>query len=112
MNEKKKLFINGKTCPWWFIHSFDNPFRELIHDPEKILAPYVGGGDTVLDVGCGMGYFSMGLAKLVGNDGKVICADVQEKMLSGLVKRAKMNHLDSKINPHLSAIDCIGVKKK
>ena len=41
-------------------------------------------GMTVLDVGCGMGFFSIGLAKLVGDKGCVIAADVQPKMLSVL----------------------------
>ena len=79
---------SGHTCPWWLLFTFDNPLRRLIHDPEKILAPYVESGDAVLDVGCGMGYFSLGLAKLVGPEGKVIAADLQPQMLAGLKKRA------------------------
>jgi ubiquinone/menaquinone biosynthesis C-methylase UbiE len=34
---------------------------------------------SVLDVGCGMGFFSLPLAKLVGGTGKVVCVDLQGK---------------------------------
>jgi ubiquinone/menaquinone biosynthesis C-methylase UbiE len=44
---------------------------------------------TVLEIGPGMGYFSLTLAQLVGPRGKVICVDVQEKMLERLRKRAQ-----------------------
>lgn len=37
-----------------------------------MLAPYVTKGMTVLDAGCGMGFFSIGLARLVGDEGAVI----------------------------------------
>ena len=76
-------------CPWWLAYIFDNPLRLFFHNPAKMLGPYVEMGMTVLDVGCGMGFFSIGLAKLVGNGGCVISADVQPKMLRTLKKRAK-----------------------
>jgi ubiquinone/menaquinone biosynthesis C-methylase UbiE len=44
-----------------------NPFRCLLHDPEKILGPYVKPGMTVMDFGCGMGLISIAMAKLVGD---------------------------------------------
>ena len=87
------------TCPWWLLFTFDNPLRKLIHDPIKILSPFVESGDTVLDVGCGMGYFSLGLAELVGEKGKVIAADLQPQMLAGLSKRAASAGLDERIHP-------------
>ncbi len=43
----------------------------------------------MLEVGPGMGYFSLTLAQLVGPRGRVICVDVQEKMLEKLKKRAR-----------------------
>lgn len=99
------------TCPWWLIFTFDNPLRKLVHDPVKILSPFVKAGDTVLDVGCGMGYFSLGLAKLVGANGKVIAADLQPEMLAGLSKRAKRAGLESRIQPQLCSPDKIGVSE-
>jgi ubiquinone/menaquinone biosynthesis C-methylase UbiE len=97
------------TCPWWLLFTFDNPLRKLGHNPQKMLAPYVHRGDTVLDVGCGMGYFSLGLAELVGEQGKVISADIQEEMLAGLVKRVRKAGFQNRVAPHLSLPDKIGV---
>jgi ubiquinone/menaquinone biosynthesis C-methylase UbiE len=52
---------------------------------------------TALDIGCGMGFFSLPLARMVGPTGKVICVDLQEKMLKGLVKRALKAGLSDRI---------------
>ena len=60
------LLRQKHICPWWLCFTFDNPLRRLIHSPETILSKYVRSGDTVLDVGPGMGYFSIPLAGLVG----------------------------------------------
>ncbi len=79
-----KIKIRQPTCPWWFLFTFDNPLRKFYQDPEKILAPYINQGDIAVDLGCGMGYFSIPLASLVGDTGKVISVDLQSEMLSGL----------------------------
>jgi ubiquinone/menaquinone biosynthesis C-methylase UbiE len=97
------------TCPWWILPLFDNPLRRLVHNPGQILGPFVRPGDTVLDIGCGMGYFSLGLAELVGEKGKVISADLQPEMLAGLAKRAKRAGVDGRIHPHLCQPEKIGV---
>ena len=54
------------VCPWWLAYTFDNPLRRLIHKPEKIFDGLVQPGMTVMDVGCGMGYVTLGLAEIVG----------------------------------------------
>jgi ubiquinone/menaquinone biosynthesis C-methylase UbiE len=97
------------TCPWWLIFTFDNPLRQRIHDPQQILGAYVNPGDIALDAGCGMGYFTLTLAWLVGGDGRVIAADLQEKMLSGLQRRAERAGLLGRIQLQRSAPDRIGV---
>ena len=38
-------------CPWWGGCFIDNPIRRPFHDPEKIVAPYVGPGMTAMDIG-------------------------------------------------------------
>jgi ubiquinone/menaquinone biosynthesis C-methylase UbiE len=111
MHQESTNQTGGHTCPWWLLFTFDNPLRKLIHDPEKILASYVMSGITVLDIGCGMGYFTLGLAKLVGEDGKVIAADLQEPMLMGLRKRANRAGLMDRIHLHQSTPSQIGVRE-
>ncbi len=84
----KGLSRNGHCCPWWFCFTFDNPLRRLVQKQEKIAGPHVREGMTVLDPGCGMGYFSVPMAKMVGESGKVICVDLQPEMLDALERRA------------------------
>jgi ubiquinone/menaquinone biosynthesis C-methylase UbiE len=77
-----------RVCPRWIGYFLLSPLRRIAHDPDSILGPYVREGMTVLEIGPGMGYFSLPLARLVGKEGRVICVDVQEKMLEKLKKRA------------------------
>ena len=60
-----------ERCPWWLCFTFDNFLRRRFQNPAKIMSSYVREGWTVLDVGPGMGYFTISLAKLVGPSGKV-----------------------------------------
>lgn len=76
------------VCPWWLAYTFDNPLRRLVHDPPGLLGPYVGLGMTVADLGCGLGHFSIGLARLVGPAGRVLAVDLQPKMLERAARRA------------------------
>ena len=77
------------VCPWWLGPLLANPLRRLVQDPAAILAPHVREGMTVLEPGCGMGFFSLPLARLVGPGGRVVCVDLQRKMIEGLRRRAK-----------------------
>ena len=75
------------TCPWWLCFTFDNPLRGLLQNPFKILSSFVKAGDTILDIGPGMGYFTFPLSQITGPDGKVIALDIQEGMLKRLEKK-------------------------
>lgn len=77
-----------RVCPWWLGYTLILPMRKLQHDPQKILAPHVNLGMTVMDYGCAMGYFSIPLARMTGTGAKVYCVDIQAKMLARLRKRA------------------------
>ncbi len=69
------------VCPAELACSLDNSIRRLVHKPRKILEAYIRKEMTVLDLGCGPGYFTIELANLVGDGGKVIAADLQQGML-------------------------------
>ncbi len=105
-----KLLIRDKhVCPWWGCFTFDNFLRKLFHNPERILRPYIPKGSTVLDIGPGMGYFSIPLARMVGETGKVIAADVQPEMLRALWMRAKRAGVEHQIITHLCKADSLGL---
>jgi len=79
----------GHVTPWWLAYTFDNRFRKLVHPPEEILGPYLREGMRVLDAGCGMGIFSIAMARLVGERGRVIAVDLQPQVLAVLRSRAE-----------------------
>ncbi|MCX5838263.1 MAG: class I SAM-dependent methyltransferase [Deltaproteobacteria bacterium] len=108
---EKLLPMNDRVCPWWMCYTFDNPLRRLIQDPERLLEPYVKLGMTAVDIGCGMGYFTLGMAKLVGPGGKVIAVDLQEEMLAALGRRALKAGLSDRIVPHRCRPDILGVEE-
>ena len=79
-----------------------SPLRRFLYSPEDILKPHVREGMNVLDVGCGMGFFSLPIARIVGEPGRVICVDLQERMIKGLVRRAKKAGLLERIDTRVS----------
>ncbi|HVT27804.1 MAG TPA: methyltransferase domain-containing protein [Lacipirellulaceae bacterium] len=63
--------------------------REREEDCKTLLAALkIKPGDTVCDLGCGNGFYSLKLAKLVGEHGRVIAVDIQPEMLNLLKERA------------------------
>lgn len=109
---RKKLLFEDHVCRWWLAYAFDNRLRKLFHDPDKLLKDYIKAGMTVLDIGCGMGYFSIGMAKLTGGRGKVIALDIQEKMLEVMKRRADKEGVLSRIILHLGAGNDLKLKTK
>jgi len=103
-----KLTDQNFVCPWWLCFSFDNPLRRLLHDPDRMLGAYVRPGHSVIDVGCGMGYFTIPLARQVGPAGRVTAIDLQEKMLSVVVERARRGGVAETIRTHLALPGSLG----
>ena len=97
------------VCPWWGGYFIDNRLRRWIHNPVKILAPYVKPDMTVMDFGCGMGMFSIAMAQLVGSKGRVIAVDLQQKMLDVLQKRARKAGVLDRIRVHRCERNSIGL---
>ena len=85
------------VCPWWFCFVFDNRLRHLYQKPEDVLGPYVRAGMSVLDLGCGMGYFTIPMAEMVGLEGRVIAVDLQPQMLRRLAARAEKRGVGERI---------------
>lgn len=94
-------------CPWWLGYFLISPIRKFIHDPHSLLVPYIKEGMTVLEIGPGMGFFSLPLARLVGKKGKVVCVDVQEKMLRQLNRRGTKAGLQDRIVTVLASEDSL-----
>jgi len=109
MTAQHNVMKKDHVCPWWMAYTFDNPLRRLFHKPRKMLGPYVHEDMTVMDVGCGMGYFSIAMAKMVGDGGRVIAVDLQQKMLNIMLRRAERAGVADRIQAHLCAPRDIGL---
>ena len=100
----------ARVCPWWSApFTIDPPFRRWLHDPQKIVGPYVKPGMTVMDVGCGVGWFSIPMARMAGDAGKVVAVDLQQQMLDMLRKRAERAGVAARIELHKCDQNRLGV---
>lgn len=50
-------------------------------------------GMTICDMGCGNGFYSLALARMVGPEGKILAVDIQPEMLKLLEQRAAASNL-------------------
>jgi ubiquinone/menaquinone biosynthesis C-methylase UbiE len=97
------------VCPWWLAWTFDNPVRRWLHDPQQVIGGFVSEGMAVADIGCGMGYFSVAMANIVGPLGRVIAVDVQQKMLDLCRKRAYRAGVGDRVQTALAAPDDMAI---
>ncbi|SYZ72749.1 Methylase involved in ubiquinone/menaquinone biosynthesis [Candidatus Zixiibacteriota bacterium] len=84
-------------CPWWMGYFLISPWRRRLQNPEKILSPYIKSGIKILEIGPGMGFFTLSMARMVGDKGRIFAVDVQQKMLASLEKRAAKAGLKNRI---------------
>ena len=94
--------ITIKTCPIWMGYGLNANIRKIIHNPDKMLKNHIEPGMTVADIGTGMGYMTLPMAGMVGDQGKVIAVDVQEKMLSKVKEIAQRKNISNIID----AVQC------
>ena len=102
-------FMSHRVCPWWLGYFLLNPFHKRSQNPHALLSPYVREGMTVLEPGPGMGFFTAELAKLVGASGRVICVDVQSKMIDKLKRRLAKLKLNGRVDARLALPDSMGL---
>jgi len=102
---------NTHICPVERAGGLDNRIRRWLQNPQKILRPYITEGMTVLDVGCGPGFFSLDMAHMVGKSGRVIASDLQEGMLQKVKEKIKGTVLEERIIVHRCEENNIGVSE-
>jgi ubiquinone/menaquinone biosynthesis C-methylase UbiE len=91
------------VCPWWLAWGLSNPIRRWLNDPEAMLGDFVRPGERVLEIGPGPGFYTLPMARRVGADGRVICVDVQQRMLNTLVRRLARRGLGDRVETHCCA---------
>lgn len=101
-----------RICPVEYSGSLDNKWRKWFQNPQKILAPYLKPGMKVLDIGCGPGFFSIEIAKMIGENGKVYSVDLQEGMLNIIKNKIAGTELESRIQLIKSSGDGFNIPEK
>ncbi len=101
--------FQGDVCSYRHAFVLDNVIRRLLQSPKKIVGPYISSGHTVIDLGCGPGYFTIEMARMVGETGRVIAVDIQNEMLAKVAGKAALLNLEERIFFHHSTQDAIGL---
>ncbi len=85
-------------------HKLDNPERRKLLPPEETLCHLgLAEGDIMADIGCGIGYFTLPAARIVGSQGKVYGLDILAEMLEIVEDKAR--------NKHLANVETVQVKE-
>jgi ubiquinone/menaquinone biosynthesis C-methylase UbiE len=92
-----------RVCPHTMACMLDNPFRRLVQSPNRIVGPFIQPGDTAVDLGCGPGFFTIDMARLVGANGRVIAVDLQSQMLAHVRRKALKRNVMDRIELHQCA---------
>ena len=111
LKDKKAAASDAKPgiCSMEHAHQLDNPFRKLGHNAGRLFKKYINKGDTVIDVGCGTGIFSIGIAKMVGEQGKVLAVDLQQGMLDIVAEKIKGSKYEKTIELIKSGAESTGL---
>ena len=79
-------------------------FKIFRFNPDEDKEPYykshqvdVVEGMTILEPGCGMGFWTLDAARLAGPDGRVVAVDLQPRMLAALKQRAEKTRIVDRI---------------
>jgi ubiquinone/menaquinone biosynthesis C-methylase UbiE len=105
----KTVNRNNRVFPAESSEGLVNPLRRVFQNPRRILKPYILPGMTILDFGCGPGFFTIDIAKFLNGSGKVIAADLQKEMLDKLKTKITGSALEKKIVLHKCESDKIGL---
>jgi len=102
----------NRVCPVERAVGLDNFLRRILQNPGKILSPHIEAGMTVLDLGCGPGFFTIEIAKMLSGAGKVIAADLQEGMLEKVEQKIAGKDIANVIELHHCGDNSTGISEK
>lgn len=102
---------HNHVCPLEKAGKLDAGWRRILQKPSRLLKSFVKPGMTVLDLGCGPGFFTLEIAKMLGNSGKVIAADVQQGMLDIVAGKLAANSPSIPVELCLTHPDGLGISQ-
>lgn len=66
----------------------DNILRRLFRSPERFLSKHLDPGSAAADLGCGPGFYTLPMARIVGENGVVHAVDFDPKAIARVEKKA------------------------
>ncbi len=100
----KSLFLNLgiNFTPWInltdiYLLLYFPPLRSIFENPYSTLRKYVKEGMTVVDHGCGPGFYTIPMSSLVGETGRVIAIDSDERSIGVLQSSRKRGITNVKV---------------
>lgn len=92
---KDRDSLETSNLAYWTIRIMhDNPILPLVRNPYKLLkAAGLKEGQTVLEVGCGPGFFTIPAAELVGDEGHVYALDIHPRAVERVKKKIEKKAL-------------------
>lgn len=99
-SEKGKRFY-VKMLSW-----LDSPARKLFDKPEKLVqSSGIKAGQTVLEIGCGSGFFTIPAAKILGENGKLYSTDIHSIAIEQMREKVKMAGVKNVVVKQDNAMD-------
>ena len=93
---------HGRLFPPEDLGILESPDREDWQQPDRIMdALRIGDGSRVADLGAGGGWFTIQLARRVGQNGRVYAHDIQQRMIESIRIRVKNEGLTDRVEPRL-----------
>lgn len=87
--------------PEFLANLIDNPLRRRIQPPDEMALRHgIQPGMTVLEVGPGNGRYTLAAARRIGRAGRVVCVDIEPKMIERVQRRAHaegMTNVEAKV---------------
>jgi len=97
MSEQKDKQKPMPNIMFRLISATATAFYKLVDIRKQVVGLGVREGQTVLDFGCGSGYFSIAAAKIVGERGKVYALDIHPLAVKAIEKKIARERLTNVI---------------
>jgi ubiquinone/menaquinone biosynthesis C-methylase UbiE len=89
----EKVFV----AKWYHLLVYPDWFRRLHQRPRRFLGELVKAGMTAADIGCGLGFYTIEMARMVGEKGRVIAVDFQPAMLRITARKARKARVSGRV---------------
>ncbi len=95
-NKIKERHHNSNFAFWIITLMHDNPLLPIFRNPYKLLKTAgLKPGQKVLEVGCGPGFFTIPVAKIVGKEGIIYAVDVHPLAIKRVQKKIEKEGIEN-----------------